>query len=567
MYLTCEISGNTFEVSEQDLEFYSRVSPTIGGVKLSLPPPRLCPDERQRRRLAFRNERYLYKRKCSITNESIVSAYSPDLDLKICSKKSWLEQDNTEFGRDFDFNKTFFEQFSALYMNTYKCAVSQNGEMQNSEYTHFCGWLRDCYLLFDSGKSEDCFYGVFNAYCKNCIDTFHSYHSELCYDCINIENCYATFFSFYSSGCSNSAYLDSCISCSNCLCCANLHNKQYYVFNKYVGKEKFTEIWNQTFNGSFAEQKQIQKQFKEFLLKVSRKNLRNINCEDSTGDNLTRCSNVKDSYNCVECKDCRYCYDLFVKTNDCYDIATFGEGMQYCYELSACGGALGKSEVSNCFFSIYLYYGGYNILYSVNCHENSQNLFGCADLRKKQYCILNKQYSEKEYNVLVPKIVEHMRNTKEWGEFFPIKLSPFGYNQSLAQEFYPLSKNEVSNYGARWSDYENPIADIKQTINAQKLTDVNQIEDQELLKFAIKCESSGKLFKLIEKELKFYKRYGLALPRFHPEERHRLRALALNPRKLWPRKCTVTGKEILSSYPKDSPYSVISEQAYLDAIE
>ena len=31
----------------------------------------------------------------------------------------------------------------------------------------------------------------------------------------------------------------------------------------------------------------------------------------------------------------------------------------------------------------------------------------------------------------------------EWGEFFPSTLSPFGYNETVAQEYFPLTREEV----------------------------------------------------------------------------------------------------------------------------
>ncbi|MDP2669631.1 MAG: hypothetical protein Q8O99_01100 [bacterium] len=38
-------------------------------------------------------------------------------------------------------------------------------------------------------------------------------------------------------------------------------------------------------------------------------------------------------------------------------------------------------------------------------------MFGCSNLRNKQYCIFNKQYTQEEYEQLVPKIITHMQET------------------------------------------------------------------------------------------------------------------------------------------------------------
>jgi hypothetical protein len=36
-----------------------------------------------------------------------------------------------------------------------------------------------------------------------------------------------------------------------------------------------------------------------------------------------------------------------------------------------------------------------------------------------------------------------MKSTGEWGEFFPLPLSPFGYNETVAQDYFPLTSEEA----------------------------------------------------------------------------------------------------------------------------
>ena len=36
-----------------------------------------------------------------------------------------------------------------------------------------------------------------------------------------------------------------------------------------------------------------------------------------------------------------------------------------------------------------------------------------------------------------------MKSTGEWGEFFPHEMSPFGYNETVAQEYFPMTEDEV----------------------------------------------------------------------------------------------------------------------------
>ena len=97
---TCKVSGQEFPIYQSDLEFYDKISPTFNGVKYQIPTPTLCPEERQRRRLAFRNERKLYRRTCDASGQNIISMYSPDKSYKIYHKDyRWSDaRDATFYG-------------------------------------------------------------------------------------------------------------------------------------------------------------------------------------------------------------------------------------------------------------------------------------------------------------------------------------------------------------------------------------------------------------------------------------------------------------------------------------
>ena len=49
-------------------------------------------------------------------------------------------------------------------------------------------------------------------------------------------------------------------------------------------------------------------------------------------------------------------------------------------------------------------------------------------------------------------IIAHMKETGEWGEFFPATLSPHGYNETVAQDYFPLSKQDVEKRGWYWRE-------------------------------------------------------------------------------------------------------------------
>ena len=89
------------------MEFYEKISPSFDGKRFEIPTPTLCPEERQRRRLSWRNERTLYKRKCDATGKDIISMYSPESPFTVYEQKErWSDNWNAlSYGRDFDFSR------------------------------------------------------------------------------------------------------------------------------------------------------------------------------------------------------------------------------------------------------------------------------------------------------------------------------------------------------------------------------------------------------------------------------------------------------------------------------
>ncbi len=138
MSTACTHCRQNFEITDADLQFYDKVSPVIGGKKFPIPPPTLCPDCRTQRRFAFRNERKLYHRKCDYSGKQMISVYSPDKRYTVYEPAVWWSDvyDPLTYGRDFDFNRPFFDQFAELNRAVPKAAI-QNAKSENCEYTNY----------------------------------------------------------------------------------------------------------------------------------------------------------------------------------------------------------------------------------------------------------------------------------------------------------------------------------------------------------------------------------------------------------------------------------------------
>jgi hypothetical protein len=242
---------------------------------------------------------------------------------------------------------------------------------------------------------------------------------------------------------------------------------------------------------------------------------------------------------------------------DCYDFDIWWENSSLVYDTHC-----GWWWISNVLFCNIVWWWHHNI-YCDLFLSTSSNCFWCIWLHNnEQYCILNKKYSKDEYEKLVPKIIEHMKKTWEWWEFFPSSISPFWYNETISNEWFPLNKEEAINLGFKWSDYENPFPKVDKIIPANKLPDnISDIPD-DILNRAIECEITKKPFKIIKQELEFYRKHNLPIPKRHPDQRHLDRMALRNPRKLFDRKCDKCWVEMKTTYSPDRLEIVYCEECY-----
>lgn len=427
--LTCQNCQQPFTISSEDREFYRRIQ---------VPEPTLCPDCRQQRRIAYKNDKTLYDSKCQLCCKAIISMYSPDKPYIIyCQDCYWSDKwDALKSGRAFDFNRSFFGQFKDLQLKVPRVALVNN-KAENSDYCNFADRNHHCYLITTANDNDDCYYGFWMLNNRDCFDLLCCRNCELSYELVDCNNCYLTFHSQFSSDCNSSRFLFDCRNCQDCLGCVGLRNAQYYLLNRAYSEEEYKE------KIKHINYQTVQREFEKLKLKHIRKNFTGRNIERSSGDYLYNCQNVCFSFDVHDSQNGAYLYDG-LHSRDCYDTVSF-DSVEFCYEtMSAIG-----------FGYLFSYYcrNSHNLTYCDTCHSSS-DLFGCVGLRHKSFCILNKEYTENEYLRLKTKIIAHMRKTGEYGEAFPVGQSLFAYNETIAQIYFPLSKEQAISKGYTWKDPE-----------------------------------------------------------------------------------------------------------------
>ncbi len=238
--------------------------------------------------------------------------------------------------------------------------------------------------------------------------------------------------------------------------------------------------------------------------------------------------------------------------------------IEECYDSVVCDHSF------NNFFGVFSV-TSQNLQYSQHCHS-SKYLFGCVSLRNAKYCILNKEYTKEEYEELVPKIIKHMndmpyidklRRIYKYGEFYPVEFAPFGYNETIAMEHFPLTKEESLSLGYKWQD------SIQRTIGRETMTPENipeSISDVEgsIINEVLKCIDCSRNYKIVSNELTLYRKMQIPIPRRCFHCRHNNRVARTNPFKLWHRSCMKEGcqNEFETSYAPDRKEIVYCEKCY-----
>jgi len=516
------------------LKFYER---------MKVPPPTWCPECRAIRRYAFWNERHLFRKTDARSGKQIFSTFPQSSPVKIYEHDYWWSDkwDPMEYGRDYDFSRPFFEQFHELALAVPWPSRSIKN-LVRSDYSNQATDLKNCYLCFNGNTSEDCLYGVSFVKMRNCVDFYQCTDNELSYELFSSDHCYQALFCVECFKSRNIWFSMNCEDCTDCFGCVNLRHKKYHIWNVPYTKEEYFEKIKEFNLGSYESISKIKRKVQNFWLKHPEKYMHGINNLNATGEYVYHSKNVDHCYQIVEIENARYSQGI-IEANDCYDYTSWGINTELVYECAQCGSDCLKMK-----FCFDCWPGCEEIEYSMNCHS-STDCFGCAGLKKKQYCILNKPYEKAAYEKLKKRIMNHMDEMPytdkkgrvyRYGEFFPPEFSPLAYNESAAQDYFPASKTKAAEFGFSWRDPE--VKEFAVTMKASDLPDHISDAKTAVTKEIIECSGCRKAYRIVPEEFKFYKRLGLPLPRLCINCRYMERIKNRNPLKWFERKCMCAGK-------------------------
>ena len=553
MIQSCQNCKKEFSIDQEDLVFYERIE---------VPQPTWCPQCRFRRRLAQRNIFNLYHRTCDLCKKNMISQFSPAMKSPVYCTPCWWSDDwdAYSYGRDFDFNRPFFEQWQELHAVVPMPGMSTDlPTARTSPYTNDAGHLKNCYLVFFADPAEDCAYGFHLSRTKHTLDTSLSIECERMYDsrntfkdnqCVGVENTNESI---------DSMFLRDSKNCQNCFASANVRSKKYYIFNQPYTREDYFKKINEWDLGSYRTYQEVKRLAHEHWKKFPPRPVYNVLSTDSTGNYVFESKNCKECYEVQGSQDSKYLHMILTPpVRDCHDITGWGNNLELSYECLAVG-----ENASQMKFCLECGINAYDCQYS-HLSTGGGHHFGCVAIKQGEYVIFNKRYDKAAFESLRARIIEHMKKTEEYGQFFPASLSNFGYNETLAQSFFPLDEDEAHMKGYRWHEPEE--REYKIDLRADQVPDHISDTTDLILKQVIACEKCQRGYRVISAELQFLRQMRLPLPRRCPfcriDEKFQQ---WIKQMRLVDRVCDTCKKEFKTPYSAADAPSILCKECWTEA--
>lgn len=541
MSKTCTRCHKEFSYEDADRIFFDR---------FDIPEPDTCATCNVMHLLSFWILGNFRKGSCALSGKTIITVRPESVPFPLYDREEWMSDkwDPMEYAQDYDPSKPFFDQMWELWKRVPRPHQSGTHNV-NSPWNDDVWHSKDSYMCRSMLECENISYGYRTYRSKFSIDIAYSFQLDQCYDCLYCFNSFQLRHAFDSRECVQSAFLYDCRNCQDCFMCWNLRNKQYCIRNIQYTKEEYFEKIKEYNLGNWHELEKLKTEFKQLVAdEAIHKQHFATKTNNSTGNFLDECNNVHHAFYVEKSENSRHIFrgfykDSILSTGGVNEKSIRGMILLNCYEVMS----VMLSE--NCRYSYYL-----------DSCEECEYCFGCVGLRKKKYCIFNKQYDKQEYQRIIGLIKESMKQEGTWGEFFPKSFAYGSYNESFAQLHFPLTKEAALAWGAKWEDEDEVSHEglYGDDIPADIRDVPDDFPNQALLGLATK-----RRYNIAAHELEFYRQHNIPIPREHSFQRTLDRFIPM--KNVMPYQGTdyFTGEPITHYYPPEFKYKkIVSIEEY-----
>ncbi|HEY4513340.1 MAG TPA: hypothetical protein VJH06_02400 [Candidatus Paceibacterota bacterium] len=541
----CADCKEEFTIDSGDLILYEKVGLEI---------PEQCFFCRTKQYLAFWTFGKFRRGKSDFSGEDLITVLPENSRYPIYKSHEWWGDswDPMSYGMDYDSNRSFFDQLKELQEKVPRPhQIGKNN--QNCDWCDGTWESKNCYLTRCMFRGENISYGYRVKNSKDSHDVYFVFNVQNSYDCLECHDSFNLNFSENCKDCIDSYFLFDCRSCQDCFMCWNLRNKQYCIQNKQYTKEEYFVELKKFKLDSHKEILKLKADFVNIVKReaVHRENF-NLRTTNSVGNYLINCDKCVNVFSWEDSQNCRNQVRGF-GTKDCID------------QVSVLNSELSGNNAGNGIT------GGYSLKHSAwsdaryseyldSCLD-VEYCFGCIGLRKKKYCVLNKQYEKEEYEALKDKVIQDMQNRGEYGKFLPYSMAYCDYNLSNGMMYFPdVSKEEIQKIGGYWSEKDFSSND---GVSSLELPDSINNTPESITAQALICPESKYRFNISSAEYKFHKNKGFALPRIHFDLRMLKNARKIAVLKSYFYNCVYCKKDIHAYYPPEWGYQKIAcEECY-----
>lgn len=318
----------------------------------------------------------------------------------------------------------FIDDFIALQKRTPRLAIIHTNS-ENSAYTNYSTFNRNCYLVSGTHYSEDVYYAQYCVGLTTCSDCLDVEKSELCYECVFSEKCYNCQYSAYLINCFNCDFSWDLTNCQNCFLSSCLQNQSFCILNKQLSKEEYET--QRKFLLKQNSPKELLGMLEDLKKKTPMRPTFEKNCENCLGSELRNCRDILFSFRVKNGEDIIYGGTNINQCKSSMDVDNIAATM--------------AEDVYNSLGAT----GSYNIMccntnwFSQNCTYcelvfNSHDCFGCISRNHAEYEILNVKYPKEEYFKRVEAIKEELKASSRWGQMWIPSTYPF--EDTIAAQYY-----------------------------------------------------------------------------------------------------------------------------------
>ncbi len=293
----------------------------------------------------------------------------------------------------------FLEEYRKLQLKTPRLSTFILNSV-NSDYCYNTKDSKNCYLIANAVKNENCMYGRDFYDNTDCVDCDHVKTCTLCYECLNCNNCYNCDYLQDSLNCNDCSYGYFLKGCRDCVGCVGLKQKRFYIFNVAYSEAEYRS----KVAGLTADE--TAKSFEDLKRRIPRVYATQIDSENCSGDDVFYSRNINGAFQVQECQDGGYLMEC-KKVTDSWDITVL-EQAELCYQISSCHV---MHNCNFCFFCVEC-----SDVEFGECLMSCQHCFGCISLHRKKYHILNEPYSAEEYFKKVAELKDQLREQGMYGQ-------------------------------------------------------------------------------------------------------------------------------------------------------